>query len=42
MLCSVYLLASNPDKEARLLAEVDAFGRDREVTAEDTQVFILQ
>lgn len=34
---TIYCLATNPDKEAKLLAEIDAFGRDRTPTAEDMQ-----
>lgn len=36
--CSVYLLATHPEKEAKLLAEVDRFGRDRTPAAEDLGV----
>ncbi|KAL4438672.1 hypothetical protein ABPG77_006276 [Micractinium sp. CCAP 211/92] len=34
---TIYCLATNPDKEAKLLAEIDAFGRGRTPTAEDVQ-----
>lgn len=33
----IYQLAANPDKEAKLLAEIDAFGRDTEPTYESLQ-----
>lgn len=36
---TVYLLATNPDKERRMLEEIDAFGRDREVTHADLEKF---
>lgn len=32
---TVYHVAHNPDKEAKLLAEIDAFGRSRAPTLED-------
>jgi cytochrome P450 len=32
---TVYHVARNPDKEAKLLAEIDAFGRSRAPTLED-------
>jgi cytochrome P450 len=32
---TVYHVAKNPEAEAKLLAEVDAFGRDRVPTLED-------
>ena len=32
---TVYHVAANPDKEAKLLAEIDAFGRSRAPTLED-------
>jgi cytochrome P450 len=32
---TVYHVARNPDKEAKLLAEIDAFGRSRVPTLED-------
>lgn len=36
---AVYCLAGNPDAEARLVKEIDSFGRDRVPTVEDLQQF---
>jgi cytochrome P450 len=36
-LCSTYLLAANPDKEAKLLAEIDALGPDFVPTFDNMQ-----
>ncbi len=38
---AVYHLAANPKAEARLLQEVDAFGRDAEPTYEDLSTEVL-
>jgi hypothetical protein len=35
----LYFLATHPEAEAAVIAEVDAFGRDKPVTFEDLQGF---
>lgn len=36
--CRVYCLAANPEKEVKMLQEIDGFGRDKQLSMEDVQV----
>jgi cytochrome P450 len=39
MTCALFFLSVHPEAQAKLLAEVDAFGRDRKLTPADVPAF---